>query len=97
MADPLTGTDLQQVDGRRPLPEMIELDPEEGMPPHSPREMSMVQAELGCSPDEVTDVGDAEAMLVWFKLRRMGYDPTFEEARDVIVKQVVPTPPNAGD
>ena len=39
------------------------------------------------------DEGEAERLLVWFTLRRLGFDPTWEEAGDVLVNYVTPDPP----
>jgi hypothetical protein len=83
------------------LPEKVELHLDEGMPPHSPRETSMLRDLTGKGFQELVgegaDDGDREAVMVWFKLRRLGYEPTFEEARDVLIEYVAPDPTNAAD
>ena len=83
------------------LPELIDLDMDEGMPPHSPRELSMLRASTGkgfqdlIGPDALDE--DRERVLIWFKLRRLGYEPTWEEAEEVLINYVQPNPPKDGD
>lgn len=97
MAEP----ELVKLPERRELPEVVELNTDEGMPPHSPRETSMLKQMTGSSFAELVgpdaDDGDRECVLVWFKLRRLGYEPTFEEARDVLVRYVQPDPTSGGE
>jgi hypothetical protein len=84
-----------------PLPEVIEFDTSAGMPPHSPRETSMLKEMTGRSFQELAgenaDAGDREQVLVWFKLRRLGFEPSWEEAGDVLIDYVTPNPPSGGD
>ena len=54
------------------------------MPMHTPRETSLLKAMSGMTIADMTgdgaDPGDGERMLVWFALRRLGFEPTWEEA-----------------
>lgn len=83
---------LAEPNGTRPLPTTIELDPAH-LPRHTPREMQLVEAELGKPAGEMT-VGEGEQAMAFFALRRLGYDPSWEQAGDVLVDQVTPGPPN---
>ena len=91
MAEPVT-----HLPERRQLPEAITIDPAAGIPPHSPREMSLLAEMTGRQLDELAgegaDQGDRECLLVWFTLRRLGFEPTWEEARDQLVNYVLPNP-----
>jgi len=86
----------------RPLPAMVELDPSV-MPMHTPRETSLLKAMTGRSLTELTagedaDDGDRERVLVWFALRRLGFEPTWEQAGDVLVSYSLESvnPPSGG-
>jgi len=75
-------TDAPAGNGTRPLPATIELNPKLGM---SPNEMRAFRGLTGRSVAELE--GQAEDQVqagVWVALRRAGYDPTWEEAGDVI-------------
>ena len=72
------------------LPDVVFIDPQHP-PRHTAREMQMVEAELGKSIADLT-AGQGEQVMVFFHLRRLGYDPTFEQAADVLVDQAEPDP-----
>jgi hypothetical protein len=97
MAEPEAVTEIS----KRRLPEVVEFDVNAGMPPHSPRETSMLKEMTGRSFQELAgegaDDGDRERVLVWFKLRRLGFEPTWEETGDVLIEYVTPNPPSGGD
>jgi hypothetical protein len=97
----MADADVMPMPQRRAMPEMVELDPAAGMPPHSPAEMSLLREMTGKPLAELVgeegDDGDKEAVLIWFTLRRLGYEPTWEEARNQLVSYVTPTPPSGGD
>lgn len=98
MADPGV---IHQMQPQRPaLPDVIEIDPTEGMPPHSARETSLLAQLSGKKLEELVgdnaDQGDRERVLVWFRLRRLGYEPTWDEAGDVLINYVLPNPPSGG-
>lgn len=84
---------------RPPMPEIVEVDPS-SMPPHSPRELTLLKAMTGRGFQELVnedaDDGDRATVLIWFKLRRLGFDPTWEEAGNVLIQYVTPDPPSAG-
>jgi hypothetical protein len=86
---------------RRQLPDSVQFDVNAGMPPHSPRETSLLKEMTGRSFQELAgegaDDGDREQVLVWFKLRRLGYEPTWEEAGDVLIDYVATNPSSGGD
>jgi hypothetical protein len=71
------------------------------MPPHSPRETSLLREMTGKGFQELAgegaDDGDRERVLVWFKLRRLGYEPSWEEVGDVLIDYVGANPPSSGD
>jgi hypothetical protein len=96
MAEPEAVTEII----KRRLPEVVEFDVNAGMPPHSPRETAMLKEMTGRSFQELAgegaDDGDRERVLVWFKLRRLGYEPSWEEAGDVLIDYVTPNPPSGG-
>lgn len=79
---------------KRRLPEVVELDPAAGLPPHSPRETALLEEQSGKSFEELgNSVSNGERLLVWFTLRRMGYEPTWDEAADVLIRYVTANPP----
>jgi hypothetical protein len=98
MADP---EPVSRLPERKQLPELVEIDVNTGMPPHSPRETSLLRELTGKGFQELAgedaDDGDRERVLVWFKLRRLGYEPTWEEAGDVLIDYVAANPPSGGD
>ena len=95
MAEP----EVVHLPERRPLPEVVEIDVSVGMPPHSPRETSLLREQTGRGFQELAgedaDDGDRERVMVWFKLRRLGYEPTWEEAGDVLIDYTMPDPSSA--
>lgn|SRR5262245_28761015 len=77
--------DLTPVPNERELPAEVEIDPS-AMPAHTPREMSLIQAMTGRSVTEINDDGDRERMFVWFTLRRLGYEPSWDDCADVLIR-----------
>jgi hypothetical protein len=88
-----------RLPGRRQLPEMIEIDPKAPMPPHSPRETALLKKLSGKSFPELVgedaDDADREKVLVWFKLRRLGYEPGWDEVDDILIDYREPDPQSA--
>ena len=98
MAESDVTEQLEPVDrnGRRPMPAEVELDPTAGFPPHTARETSLL-GELAGRPftelvGDDSDQGDKERVLVWFALRRLGYEPSWDEAADVLIHYRTPDP-----
>ena len=93
-------SDLARLPDKRTLPEVVEIDVGGGMPMHSPRETSLLREMTGRGFQELAgenaDDGDRERVLVWFKLRRLGYEPTWEDAGDVLIDYVTPDPSTSG-
>ena len=79
---------------RATLPTELKIDATQ-TPKHTPREMDRIEAMAGKPISDFTP-GMAERMAVWLHLRRLGYDPTWEEAADVLVEFVTPDPQTAG-
>jgi hypothetical protein len=83
----------------RQLPEMIEIDPAAPMPPHSPRESGLLEEMTGkdftALVGEEASTRDREKVLVWFRLRRLGFEPTWEEVDDVLIDYRTPDPISA--
>ena len=85
---------------KKKIPAQLEIDPT-SMPLHTPREMSLLAAMSGKQFQELggenADPGDREAMLAWFTLRRLGFEPTWDEACDVLIDYKLPNPPNGDE
>lgn len=75
------------------LPTELKIDPTQP-PKHTPREMDRVEAMAGMPINDFSP-GLAERMAVWLHLRRLGFDPTWEQAADVLVDYVTPDPQTA--
>lgn len=88
----------ETVTPRRAIPDVVDVDISAGLPPHSARETSLLRDLTGRGFSELAgedaDEGDRERVIVWFTLRRLGYEPTWEEAGDVLIRYVTPGPPN---
>lgn len=86
--------------GKDALPTLVEINPQEGIPPHSPKEMTLLRELTGRDFTDLVaegaDQGDRERVIVWFKLRRLGYAPSWDEAGDVLVHYRVADPPSGG-
>jgi hypothetical protein len=84
----------------RPLPEVVEISTTE-MPMHTPRETALIRAMSGKSVLELTgeDAADdeRERVLVWFALRRLGFQPSWDDTQDVLIRFVMPDPPKPGE
>ena len=83
----------------KPLPDVVEIDVTAGMPPHTARETSLLTSMTGrdyqALAGEGANDGDRERVIVWFTLRRLGYEPSWEEAGDVLIRYVQPDPTSA--
>jgi hypothetical protein len=99
----MADTEAESVEAQAPqngraLPVQIDVDPQDAMPPHSPRETSMLTAMTGKGFQELVgdgaDDGDRERVMVWFTLRRLGYQPSWEDAADVLINYTMPDPQN---
>jgi len=93
MADTAMTENNSAAADRHPLPDTVAIDPAHP-PKHTPREMQMVESFLAKNAEEMT-IGEGEQAVAWFALRRLGYDPSWEEASDVFVDQVPLDPTNA--
>jgi hypothetical protein len=84
---------------RPPLPDVVDIDMTAGLPPHSPRETTLLQQMTGRTfvelAGEDADHGDRETVLVWFRLRRLGFEPTWEEAQNVLINYQAANPTTA--
>ena len=82
----------------RPLPEVVDISTTE-MPMHTPRETALIRSLTGKSVLELTGEDaadeDRERVLVWFALRRLGFEPTWDDTLDVLIRFSMPDPPNA--
>jgi hypothetical protein len=76
--------------GTRALPAAVTIDPQHP-PKHTPREMQIVEAEIGKAGQDMT-AGEGEQALVFFALRRLGYEPTWDDAADVFLDADTPDP-----
>ena len=74
------------------LPTTIELDPAAGMPPYSPRELSLIEEYTGKDFDKISSGGDRMRVMVWLHLRRLGFDPSWEDAAEVLIEHPTPNP-----
>ena len=101
-AEPLPAfTEAEAVpNGSHPLPEVMELSPDNVTLRLTPNEMRQAAKATGLSLDhllgEEADMADRMQTIVWVRLRRNGYpDVSWEEAGDVVVEFVAPDPTNA--
>jgi hypothetical protein len=82
-----------------PVPESVQLTPANAAPRLTPNEMRLLRKETGFDLMELmgedANADDRTQLLVWAYLRRNGYDPTWDQAGDVIVEwaEVDPTQP----
>ena len=76
--------------GTHALPATIKVDPRHP-PKHTPREMQLVESFLGKNAEAMT-IGEGEQAIAFFALRRLGHDPTWEQAGDVFVEAETPNP-----
>lgn len=74
------------------LPTEVDIDAERP-PRHTPREMSLVESMAGKRFQDF-GIGEAEQAMAWFQLRRLGFDPTWEQAGDIFVNTVTLDPTN---
>jgi hypothetical protein len=77
----------------RPLPERVMLDQREGMPAYSPSEMEQVEEYFGKPFQEIATSAKGMRVMVWLHLRRLGYDCSLEEVKDVLIEHPAPDPP----
>ena len=86
-----------------PLPAEVEIDLSSPMVPHTSAEITMLKVMTGKRYQELVgegaDDGERFQVMVWLRLRRLGFQPTWAEAGDVVIKWVnVPEDPtNAAD
>jgi len=67
-----------------PLPTQVTIDPASA-PLHTPREMGLISSFLGKAWADM-DAHEAEQAGVWLALRRMGFDPAWDDAADILVE-----------
>jgi hypothetical protein len=98
MADATLATvpDPEREPERKPLPEIVKLDLSEGMPPHSPIELELLEQQTGRTFEKLTGEeasgADRERALIWLRLRRLGYEPTWQEVGTILIDYVMPDP-----
>lgn len=90
MADTPLVTETQNGAARQ-LPESVRVDPAHP-PKHTPREMQLVESFMGKNAEAMT-IGEGEQAIAFFALRRLGYEPTWDDAADVFVDAVAMDPP----
>lgn len=95
MADPeLTSDNVSELPRRVPPGLTVKIVQGGNLPPHSPREMAMVEASTGKSMGDLAgSAAFGEQLAAFLTLRRMGYDATWEDAFDVMIDYVEATPP----
>jgi hypothetical protein len=73
---------LLRADGKpTPLPKSVRIG---GTPRLTPNELRVIKATTGKTLENLmSDEADAMQAMVWLRLRRGGFDPTWEEAGDV--------------
>jgi len=76
------------------LPAKVTIDPQ-NPPAHTPREIGLVSGFLGKEWGAMT-AAEADQAGVWLTLRRLGYDPTWDQALDVLVDYRTADPTNGG-
>ena len=78
------------------IPEVVVLSPDQVSMRLTPNEMRVLQKATGAGLDELLGEGapmaDRMQTIVWVKLRRDGFDVTWERAGDVIVEFVAEDP-----
>jgi hypothetical protein len=74
------------------LPESVDIDLSVGLPPHSPRELQMIEDWTGQSFEDLLGPdarqSDREMVMGWLTLRRLGYQPDWEAMRDILIRFV---------
>lgn len=79
------------------LPAILEIEAG-GIPVHTPRETALLKAMSGKDFTELVGEGaeqsDRERALAWFTLRRLGFEPTWEDTEDVLIDFKMPNPQN---
>jgi len=64
-------------------------------PMHTPREMGLISGFVGKAWTDM-DPMEAEQAGVWLALRRLGFNPEWDQAADILVEYVTPDPQNGG-
>jgi hypothetical protein len=84
-----------------PLPTEVVIDPNHPIPPHNARDVGILKGLTGKTFTELMgSEGDDEtrmAVTIWLHLRRMGFDPTLDEAAEVLIRYEEPTPDPTSD
>lgn len=95
-----TDHELKAVPERAALPTVFKVNMADGMPPHSPAELEQLEQETGKTFEQLggTEASTAsqERLLIYFGLRRLGYEPTWEEAGHVLLDYQAPDPLDDG-
>jgi len=81
------------------LPESVRIDAKNPIPPHSPRELAIIEDGSGLTFQELVGEdarhSNRERVMVFLALRRLGFEPTWDDTLDVMVDYVAPDPPSA--
>lgn len=97
----MADTNVMPMPERRPLPDRIEVDPNAADMGMTPRELRELKNASGLRLDylmgDECDLDEKAQLGTFIALRRAGYDPTWDEALDVLAVPKAGTPdPTSG-
>ena len=86
---------------KQEMPEMVTINPA-SLPRHTPNEVRLLKQMTGKTYTELAGEDaareDQEQVMLWVALRRLGYEPTWEEAGDVVLDfNTPPADPTSGE